>query len=974
MYRVLSALAVVLLICSNATAQSKKWVTKTVGNYTYKTVEGDPMQMRFYTLKNGLTVILSVNRETPRVQTLIATKAGSKTDPATNTGLAHYLEHMLFKGTDKYGSLNWEEEKKHLETIDNLYEQYNSTKDEAQRKAIYRQIDSVSGVAAKFAIANEYDKMMTSIGAKGTNAFTSNEQTVYVNDIPANKISQWLAVEAERFRNPVLRIFHTELEAVYEEKNRALDNDGRKVNELLMAELFKKHNYGLQSTLGTVEHLKNPSLKEIRKYFYKNYVPNNMAVIMVGDINPDVLIAQIDKAFSYMQAKPVEPYRFEPEDEITSPRYGEVLGPDAEYLNIAYRFPGATSKDATMLNFMSNVLSNGTAGLMDLNLVKKQKVLSAGAGADIMQDYSILYISGRAKEGQKLEEVRDEILGQIQLLKDGNFDDALLNSIINNYKKQMIDAAESNGGRAYSALDAFVTGVDWAESVAQVAEMSKITKADVQAFCKKWLNDNYVCIYKRIGKDNNVVKVDKPSITPVEVNRDAQSNFVRDVINMQSAEMPPVYVDFNKDIARGKLKTVPVLSVKNTTNNTYSLYYYLDIGEWHNQLLPLAVDYLQYLGTKTKSADDVSRAFYQTASDFGVSSGREETYVYLTGLQENFAADVARFEDLLANCEANDEALQEMIAGMKKKRADSKRNKGAIRNALSNYARYGADNPFNYVLSDEQLDAITPKQLVDILRSLTKYNHKVLYYGPLANAQLVKVLTPLHKVPASFLPTPALHKFNFSQQKDKNVLFTNYDMVQSEITWVRNGDAYDEAAIPVIQLFNEYFGGSMSGIVFQDIRESKALAYSTMARYNTPAKKEDPFSTTAYVGCQADKLKESIIAMNAILNKLPQSDKSFQQAQQSILTNINTTRITKMGLIFSYLNAQKLGQTNDIRQRVYKEVPAYSFADVNRFFEQNIAGKPYTLCVVGKEEKLDWEELNKHGAVTKLSLKELFGY
>jgi ABC-type transport system substrate-binding protein len=166
MCRVLSALAVALLICSNATAQSKKWVTKTVGNYTYKTVEGDPMQMRFYTLKNGLTVILSVNRETPRVQTLIATKAGSKTDPATNTGLAHYLEHMLFKGTDKYGSLNWEEEKKHLETIDNLYEQYNSTKDEAQRKAIYRQIDSVSGVAAKFAIANEYDKMMTSIGAK----------------------------------------------------------------------------------------------------------------------------------------------------------------------------------------------------------------------------------------------------------------------------------------------------------------------------------------------------------------------------------------------------------------------------------------------------------------------------------------------------------------------------------------------------------------------------------------------------------------------------------------------------------------------------------------------------------------------------------------------------------------------------------------------------------------------------------------
>ncbi|MCG9879728.1 MAG: insulinase family protein, partial [Bacteroidia bacterium] len=206
-----------------ADAQTKDFSKETIqsadGKYSYTVVKNDPMKVRTYVLKNGLTVMMAINKKEPRVQTYIATKAGSKNDPADNTGLAHYLEHMLFKGTDKYGTKDWEKEKVQLDKIDALYELYNKTTDEAARKKIYRQIDSVSGIASKYAIANEYDKLMQSIGAQGTNAFTSLEQTVYVNDIPENNLSKWISIEAERFRNPILRLFHTELEAVYEEKN-----------------------------------------------------------------------------------------------------------------------------------------------------------------------------------------------------------------------------------------------------------------------------------------------------------------------------------------------------------------------------------------------------------------------------------------------------------------------------------------------------------------------------------------------------------------------------------------------------------------------------------------------------------------------------------------------------------------------------------------------------------------------------------
>src|SRR5690625_5117555 len=339
--------------------------------YKYRYVENDPSKTRFYTLKNGLTVILSEQHDEPRIQSYIAVKAGSKTDPANHTGLAHYLEHMLFKGTDKFGTLDYAKEKPLLDKIDALYEKYNHTSDEEERKRIYREIDSVSGEAAKFAIANEYDKIIAGMGATGSNAFTSFEQTVYLEDIPSNAIDKYLALQAERFRNPVFRIFHTELEAVYEEKNRSLDSDGRKVFEVMFEELFKNHNYGLQTTIGTIEHLKNPSLVEIRKYYNTYYVPNNMGIIMVGDFDSNSLIKKIDQSFSYMKKTDLKPYTFKPEKPIETPIVRKVIGPESERVMIGYRFPGSSSKDAQMLELVGNILSNGSAGLIDLNLVKQ---------------------------------------------------------------------------------------------------------------------------------------------------------------------------------------------------------------------------------------------------------------------------------------------------------------------------------------------------------------------------------------------------------------------------------------------------------------------------------------------------------------------------------------------------------------------------------------------------------------------------
>ena len=954
--------------------QTYQWKEARSGGYTYKYVTHDPTNARFYTLRNGLTVILSPTNKEPRIQCYMAVKAGSKTDPATNTGLAHYLEHLLFKGTDKYGSLDWEKERKELDKIDDLYEQYNKTKDADLRKAIYKKIDSVSGVASKYAIANEYDKMMTSMGAQGTNAFTSFEKTVYTDDVPANALDKYITVQAERFRNPVLRIFHTELEAVYEEKNRSLDSDGSQVFETLFANLFKKHNYGLQTTIGTVEHLKNPSLREIRKYFKTYYVPNNMAVVLSGDFNPDEAIAKIDKVFSYMEYKDVPKYTFEKEDPITAPIVREVVGPDAENVSIAYRLPGNQEKDALLADLVGEILTNGEAGLIDLNLVKKQRLLGASAFNWALIDYGVLWLSGRPSQGQSLEQVKDLMLNEIENLKKGNFDDDLIPSIVNNIKKRIIQSTESYSSRAYMLMNAFTDNLDWRDQVAYVNDLSKIKKQDVVAFANKYLGNNYVAVYKKQGQRTDIEKIEKPAITPVETNADKQSAFVKMVNDMPSTPVSPVFLDYNKDLQKSKLGKAEVLYVQNKDNDLYRLRFRYKIGYLNDLKMPLVSDYIEFLGTDKKSAEQISKEFYKIASSFRISVGEEYTTVTIEGLQENFEAAVKLYEDLVLNVKADNEALAALKARLTKSRTDAKANRATIMQALTSYALYGAKNKFNDRLSDAEIESVTAKELVDRVKNLNNVEQTVIYYGPSTLAELTAKLKPLHKVPATFAKVAPKKEFKQVEQTKNQVLFTDYEMVQAETRWIRNTNTYNPAENTVISVFNNYFGGGMGSLVFQTIRESKALAYSTYGFYVFPRKKADKYYMMAYVGAQADKFVEAVAAMNELLTTMPELPANLDLAKVQLKKEIQTERITQDDIIYDYIKAKDLGLNEDIRKTIYQNLDNISMKDIRTFHDTYLSKKPYTYVVLASEEKLSKEELQKIGEFRKLSLEELFGY
>jgi predicted Zn-dependent peptidase len=964
------ALLFAFFVAAFVSAQAQK-------NYTYQTVADDPMHVRIYTLDNGLKVYMTVYKDAPRIQTLIAVKTGSKCDPPDNTGLSHYLEHLMFKGTDKYGTLDWAKEKPQLAKIDSMFEVYRKIKDTTLRRKTYHIIDSISGVASHYAIANEYDKMMSAIGAEGTNAHTSVEETVYEEDIPSNQIETWATVEGERFRNPVFRLFHTELEAVYEEKNIGLDRDDNKVEDSLLSGLFRKHPYGTQTTIGTVEHLKNPSLKAIEAYYKLKYVPNNMAICMSGDFDPDQAIKIIDAKFGSLAYKEVKPFIPPVEDPITKPIVKEALGPDAESVTIGFRFKGANTDDEDFVTIIDDILTNGNAGLIDLNLNQAQKVLHAGSYPEVMKDYSMHVFYGKPKKGQKLEEVKDLILSQIELVKKGDFPDWLIPAIINDLKLQEIKERENNWQRASEMAETFIESVPWEDHVKTIDRLSKITKQQIIDFANKNYKDNYVVVYKRTGEEKNINKVSKPAITPVAVNRDSQSEFLKDIISRKPAEINPVFVDYDKDIKKFKIEdSIQVLYNENKEDKTFLLYYILDMGSNNDKKLATAINYLQFIGTSKLTPAQVKEELYKAGCSFGVSSGDDRVYVYLSGLSENFEKGIQLFENLLADAQPNKEALDNMVSDILKQRSDNKLSKDKIFwYAMYDYGMFGQKNPYTNVLSEKELKELKPEELVAMIKGLNSYQHYVMYYGPQSTGDLKAMLNKYHKVPATLKPVPVEIQFTEQPAPPENKVFVvDYDMKQAEIIMLSKSEKYNKSNVTARWLFDEYFGGSMNSVVFQELRESKALAYNAWAGYSTPGRPDRSHYVEFFIGAQNDKLPDAMKGMFELLNNMPQSQKNFDASKEAIIQKIRSERITKEQILFDYINKKRVGVTYDLRKDVFTQVPNMKISDLLAFDQKYIKDKKFNILVIGKKDELDIKTLEKYGKVEYLKLSDIFGY
>ena len=944
---------------------------------TYESVPNDPMKTRIYTLDNGLKVYISVNKEKPRIQTYIAVRTGSRNDPAETTGLAHYLEHIMFKGTDKVGTSNYEAERPYLKQIEKLYEEYRHMTDPAKRKVWYHKIDSVSQIAAQYNIPNEYDKLMAAIGSQGTNAYTSNDVTCYVENIPSNEIESWAKVQGDRFQNMVIRGFHTELEAVYEEYNMGLTSDGRKLFTALMAKLFPNHPYGTQTTIGRGEHLKNPSITNIMNYYHRYYVPNNIAICMSGDLNPEQTVAIIEKYFgNWKKSETLSAPQYGAQPKFTAPVDTTVVGLEAEMLYLGWRADKGNSLQCDTLDIIGELLSNGSAGLYDLNLNRTMKVQSAGAGFSELTDYSMFIAMGIPKKGQTLQEVRDLLLAEIEKLKKGDFSDDLLPSVINNYKRSYYTSLDNNKFRAKAFVDAFINNVDWKQEVDKLNRISKMTKAEIVSFANRFFDNGYAAVYKVQGTDTTIQKVDKPKITPIPTNNDKHSAFLQEIVNHQVEPIKPVFVDFKKDLTKSTTKKGwPILYKQNTQDDLFTLYLEIPFGKESDLLPGYAKIYIDYLGTDKMTNAQIKQELYKLACDYDIGQTDDETYFKLTGLNENLPKALALINDVIDNAKVDKEAYAAAVDLLIKSQKDKKADQKSNFRALQDYGMYGAYNSTRNILSEEQLKNMDPQKLLNSLKGLKNYKQTVLYYGPSSLKDIDNLLSKTFKTAKKFTPLPKEKRYTLQTTPKNEILIAPYDAKNIYMVQFHNENKeWNPNDAAKIAVFNEYFGGGMNAIVFQEMREARALAYSASASYRTPSRLGDKEYFNTYIITQNDKMMDCVAQFNELLNNVPVRQANFDLAKQNLLKSLASARTTKFSILAAYMAAQKMGLDYSLSEKIYKDLPSVTLDDIINFEKTNMANKTFKYLILGNEKELDIKALEKIAPIKRVTTEEIFGY
>jgi len=932
----------------------------------------DPLAAQIYELDNGLQIFLTENHEEPRFYAEIAVRAGSKHDPADGTGLAHYLEHLLFKGNQNLGTLDYEAEKPHLDRIVELYEEHFQETDPARRAEIYAEINSEAQLAAQYAVPNEIDKLYNSMGGGGLNAHTWYEETVYKIGLPSNRLQQWAEIESDRFVDPVFRLFHTELETVYEEKNRTLDNGSRIIGTALDELLYKVHPYGQQPTIGTVDHLKNPSLVYIQNYFDTYYVPNNMGIFISGDIDPSETIALIAEKFGEWESKAVPEVGPWQEPALQGAERRTVQYPGEEQVQLAFRTAPNGSSDKEALILLDMILDNRTAGLINLNLNQQQLVSQAGSSPMFLNDYGSQSLFGVPKQDQSLEEVEQLLLQQIEIIKAGDFEEWIIPAIINDFLKNEKASLEFNTARVTMMRQSFIEGADWDYHIAEIDRMEQLTKQDVVDVANKYFGDDYVAVY-RVDAQHEVPVVEKPQIDPVTIDPTRQSEFAARVLAMEVEEIEPVFVEADRDYRIVEFAPgVELYYAPNPLNDLFTFSIGIDVGTEADNKLGLAAALMDVAGTQSLSNEELQKEWYRMGSEFRFGSGENASAFSVSGLDSQFEDSVALMMELINSPSADQQTLEQLKGILLKSREDQKSSPPAIARALFMYNRYGEESPMLEAMTGQEILDTQVEELLNAPSELLNYKHTLAYTGSMPLEELVAALRRNYGVEGELRDTP---EFRFRSARDieeSEVLVVDQQTAQAQVRIEFADGVYDQEDGLLANLYTNYFGSGMSSVVFQELREARALAYSASARYAPGSRVNAENLIMGSIGTQTDKTADALAAFIDLIDNMPSSSERFDESVNSMLNRYRTSKLNFREVIGAVRTWERQGLEGDPRRGNYQKLQETELEDLLQFQQQHVKDRAKLISIVGDLSIIDTAELEQFGTVQEVKVDELF--
>lgn len=942
-------------------------------NFTPKTYENDPLDIKEYTLTNGLKVYLSENHDQPQVYGMVTVRAGGKNDPIHATGMAHYLEHMLFKGTETMGTIDYEKEKPFLDRIVELYDELGRTTDEEARLDIQKKINEQATEASKYAVPNEMDRMLKEIGSTGVNAFTSEDITAYHNTFPSSQIDKWLSIYDTRFEKPVFRLFQSELETVYEEKNRSADDPFSGLFEEFLKKMYKNHPYGQQPLIGFTEHLKNPSLTSMYEYFDNYYVANNMALIMSGDFDSDELINKINTYFGDWRTGDVPVFQEITEDPFNGIERHEVKLTPVKVGVRGYRTPKNGESDQLLVQLANSLLTNEEgSGKLD-NLVTTGNLLFAGMMPMDYNDHgaSILFFVPKII-GQKFEEAEELVNQEIQKLKAGDFDDSFFEAAKISMQKSKETQLETNTGRVMLMMNAFAQKMEWMDYLKNEQRISSITKDEVVNCMNKYYGENYLAVYSKMGKSKKD-KLSKPSFEPVIPKDGLKSEFYKSWQSIPESEVESKFVDFKKDVQRMDIKdNVHLYTVDNTYNEWFELNVKWGKGKFYDSLLAYAPDYLMKVGTDKYTGTEISKKLFELGASYSFYVQDASITLLVKGHDSKLVETLKIIDELITGFSADDKIMKDVYNEVKGGKKLEYNDPSALLGALREFAIKGEQSSNRKELSFRELSKVDGQMMKEAVTEAFNHEMTINYSGSLSS----------NKVASDLLANLTLETVKKKKKEDVQVMSNTFDKqevyflheksaVQTQLMFLAKGANTDIKDQAVIDGFNMYFGGDMSSLVFQEIREFRSLAYSTSAKYQTANINGHPALFWAFIGCQGDKTPEALEVMNDLIKNMPIKMDRESTVIKALKSEAKSARPGFRSLATMVQYWENQGYKEDPNMVKLKNYDSLEFKDFVDFYEKEIKSKNLVLVVVGNKRKFNTKELKKYGYLKVVKKKHI---
>ena len=930
-----------------------------------------------YKLENGLTVMLWEDHDQPDVTGYVVVRAGAVDEPAEYTGLAHYLEHMLFKGTQKIGALDWEAEKPIYDSIIALYDQYCETTDPEQREKLATQINECSMREAKVSSTEDFFNLLDIIGAEGVNAFTSFDVTAYHNSFPEAEMYRWLTIFSDRLIDPVFRTFQAELENVFEEYNMYANNPSSQASKQLMQDIYKGSPYE-RDVIGHPEHLKNPRLSKLIEFYNTWYVPNNMALILVGDFDAEAAKPMIAETFSRLQPKELPARPSYPEVQLTgSKHYNLGYSPQ-----IAWVYPGVKANDPEqeVLQFVCNLLSNGQTGLLD-KITIDGEVQYAGVGLDARRNtgriivQAVPYYDANQQMFESDKATEKIVMKEIDKIKAGDISDEMIASLKRMYAQSYKVANESSESKMNWLLSAFMYDMPLEQVLNANDHIQALTKEEIVRVAKKYFNQDHMTIsFDEATKTNKAKTLPKPNIKPLEPVKDAKTAYAEAFKKLPKGQLKQTFNNFNDVQVSSLGENITLHYTPNTKNDVFSLTLRYGVGEHEMPLLPYAAALMNNAGIMGNPATE-GKDFAQQMAELGadVSYGCNDSYFYISISGED--GNMNKIMNLVNR--------QLLMPYLEKKQLDaikgsefftrlSRQKRTAVqKSALMQYALYGDKSAYLDEVPFADIWGMGLPQVQSLLSSARTYALNVFYCGTLTPEQLVAELPLTEGMRPSNSP--------FIQEKktyEKPTVFflPNSDVQQADLYFYINGQPYDIASDVYSDAFNQYFSGGFSGIVLNEIRTKRSMAYTAYGVNQTPSLAGKNTNFIGYVGTQSDKVVDAINVYMDLLTTMPADTTRMEAIRAALKQAAQTAKPSMRGKASTFEAWKRLGYNDDPAKVNAEKIDNLTYEQIEAFYKENIQGKPITIILMGDPKKIDLKAIQtKMGCkVTKLSPARLF--